>query len=321
MLDNKVLIENIKRLCEEHDIKITNLEKELGFGAGIISRWGNDADPSLSKIIQIAEFFNVSLDDIIGYGYIVNDKFLEKLISQTANKSIQWNLYNNMNEYQPKQYFDADIYNYEFLDQNDINNFLETNKEISYYYKVNNGYISIYGFYQCHDIINPKEIKLFIQPDYESELIEQDYSYDQLKVLWLKILYNMKNDAPDEIKAEEFKNNFINGFEQNKKPLLIKDYNPVKVTQNLINTIINSSYDFMLYDLYSEAIIKKSDFAGTNFKGIEFYNKYKNELGDIKKTIYNINGVVLLIADYRIMKLSNISYEECTNKFKKIVTI
>ncbi len=210
MLDNKILIDNIRRLCDEHNLKITNLEKELGFGAGIINRWGNDADPSLSKIMQVAEYFHVSIDDIIGYKYIVHDEFLEKLIFQTSNKIIQWKNYSNKNDKEPKQYFEFDINSYEFIDQSDIDYFFETHKELSYYHDINGAYVSIYAYYEHHNIISPNEIKLFIQPAFEAELIEQDYSYEQLKTLWLKILYNMEMNAPDEIKAEEFKNSFVN---------------------------------------------------------------------------------------------------------------
>ncbi len=210
MLDNKVLIENIRRLCDKRNIKITNLEKELGFGAGIINRWGNDADPSLSKIMQVAKYFNVSIDDIIGYKYIVHDKFLEKLILQTTHKIIQWKNYSNENDKEPKQYFGFDISSYDFIDQSDIDYFFETHKELSYYYDFNGVYVSIYAYYDYHNITSPKEIRLFIQPAFEAELIEQDYSYEQLKTLWLKVLYSIETNEPDEIKAEEFKNNFIN---------------------------------------------------------------------------------------------------------------
>ncbi len=225
MLDNKVLIENIRRLCDKNDIKITNLEKELGFGAGIISRWGNDADPSLSKILQVAKHFKVSVDDIIGYEYIVEDKFLEKLILQTANKTIQWKGYGNEDNKMPKQYIGFDINSYDLVNQSDIDYFLETHKELSYYYGVNGGYISIYGYYKYHNVIKPEEIKLFIQPDYAAQLIEQDYSYEQLKPLWLKILYTIEADAPDEIKAEEFKMSFIKEFKNSQNNRNIIDKN------------------------------------------------------------------------------------------------
>lgn len=210
MLNNKVLIENIRRLCNKRNIKITNLEKELGFGAGIINRWGNDADPSLSKIIQIADYFKVSIDEVVGYNNVINDEFIEKIISQTEDKVIQWKPYNNTKN-QPKQY-----YGYLDLSVNDFNSikefddYISFHKEVSYYTLINDVYISIYGQYNGFNIFKPEELKLFIQPTIESELIPQNnYSTKQLTQLWLKVLYSMGTNAPDEIKAEEFKNAFI----------------------------------------------------------------------------------------------------------------
>lgn len=209
MLDNKLLIENIKRLCSQHNIKITNLEKELGFGAGIISRWGNDADPSLSKIIQVADYFHVSIDEVVGHNNIINDKFLEKLISQTEDRIIQWNAYED-NDNEPKKYDPTIKTIIEYINSEDYEEYRKNHQHTSFYTKINNGYISIDGYYEYQEILNPKEIKLFIQSDNNAQLVEQDYSYDQLKVLWLKVLKIMGNEAPDEIKTEEFKNNFIN---------------------------------------------------------------------------------------------------------------
>lgn len=234
MLDNKVLIDNIRRLCDEHGIKITNLEKELGFGAGIISRWGNDADPSLSKILQIAEYFKVSIDDIVGYGYIIHDKFIEKLIFQTESKIIKWKHYDNSQSENPKQYFEPSYESYTFISQKDIDDFLETHKEISYYISINHGYVSIYACYEYQNIIKPFEIKLFIQPERNAELIEQDYTYEQLKILWLKILYSMGKNAPDTIKAEELKNSFVN---ENKALLEQFKDNPV-VLKQIYNQVV-----------------------------------------------------------------------------------
>ena len=56
----------------------------------------------------------------------------------------------------------------------------------------------------------PLDIKLFIQPNDNASLIFQDYTKEQLISLWLKVLYSLNKEAPDEIKAEELKNCFIN---------------------------------------------------------------------------------------------------------------
>lgn len=267
MLNNEVLFNNIKSLCEQKGIKITNLEKELGFGGGIISRWGNDADPSLSKIMLVAKYFHVSIDDVIGYGYIVDDKFLEKLILQTTNKTIKWKDYSNEDDKKPKQHFGFDIASYDFIDQAEIDCFFNTHKELSFYCDINGRYISIYGYYDYHNILNPKEITLFIQPALEAELIEQNYSYEQLKILWLKVIYSMGKKAPDEIKVEEFKNDFIN--------------TPENLTDEKINDILaNPSIMNIIETVDTKEFLKIQEmFENPEFKaGLQMLNNIQNYL-------------------------------------------
>lgn len=254
MLNNKILIENIKKLCDKNNIKITNLEKELGFGAGIISRWGNDADPSLSKIIQVADYFHVSIDEVVGHNNIINDKFLEKLISQTEEKIIQWNAYDNENEDQPKQYFGFSFLKVtDFINIEDFNDFIASHKELSYYIQINNKYVSLYGQYNDFNITKPEELKLFIQISKESELIPQLYDTKQLMPLWLKVLYTMGASAPDEIKVEEFKNNFVlNNSKLNSKNTISK-----KSDLSDIRNLMSSPEVLKLMELYNQPAFRE----------------------------------------------------------------
>lgn len=228
-MNNEQIVNSIKALCQEHNITITKLEDTLGMSQGLISRW-NKSDPSLSKIIDIANFFEVSLDEVTGYRNIINDKFINKLLAQTTNKIIKWHVYNN-DENEPKQYYQP-LDNYNFLSQEDVDDYFNSRTELSYYTHINNGYISIYCYYEYDDIKAPVEIKLFIQPNENASLVLQDYKKDQLLPLWLKILYTLNEEAPDEIKAEELKNAFIS--EDNKAA-----FGSVK-TKNT-NTIINDA--------------------------------------------------------------------------------
>lgn len=204
-MNNERIVNSIKSLCKSHNITVTKLEEVLGLSQGLISRW-NKSDPSLSKIIDIADYFNISIDEVVGHRNVLNDKFIEKLIISTDNGEIQWKNYNSK-ENVPKQYLEpCDI---AFISQKDFEEYSNTHQEISYYSQINNSYISIYGSYEYNNIKDPKVIKLFIQPDKKSELIKQDYSSEQLVSLWLKILFALNEEAPAEIKAEEFKNSFI----------------------------------------------------------------------------------------------------------------
>lgn len=212
-MDNELLVQSIRNLCKSNNISISQLENELNFGAGLVSRWVKSS-PSIDKIVDIADYFHVSLDEVVGYHNVINDKFLEKLIQQTEDKTIQWNKYlaedsNNI----PKQYHEN--INYEFISQQDAEDFFFNHAEISYYVKIQESYVSLYGTYDHQNILNPSDLKLFIQPNDDANLIEQFYSYEQIKVLWLKVLYSLGENAPDEIKVEEFKNAFVNDF---KKP-------------------------------------------------------------------------------------------------------
>ncbi|MBS4931779.1 MAG: helix-turn-helix transcriptional regulator [Clostridiales bacterium] len=59
------MIEKINKLCKENGISISQLERELGFGKGTISKW-KSSSPSLDKAIAIADYFNVDMDYLIG---------------------------------------------------------------------------------------------------------------------------------------------------------------------------------------------------------------------------------------------------------------
>lgn len=95
---NEELLYNIKRLCKEHEITVTTLEKELNIGAGTISRW-NKASPSLDKIVKIASKFKVSVDELIGYTMSIKTEvcnedtklIISYLNEMTVNNEIYWN--------------------------------------------------------------------------------------------------------------------------------------------------------------------------------------------------------------------------------------
>ena len=88
-MDNELLVSNIKNLCKTNDMPISQLEKELGFGAGLISRW-TKADPSIGKIIDIADFFYVSLDSLAGRKLHKQESFIPLLLRLTQDKEITW---------------------------------------------------------------------------------------------------------------------------------------------------------------------------------------------------------------------------------------
>lgn len=63
---DSIIYLRIKELCEEQGITISGLEKELGFGTGVIGKWKNHAVPTIDKLSKIAGFFHTSVDYLIG---------------------------------------------------------------------------------------------------------------------------------------------------------------------------------------------------------------------------------------------------------------
>lgn len=59
-----MLLEKIKQLCEKNGTNIANLEKELGFGSGTIRKW-NVVSPSVLNLKKVADYFHVSVDDLL----------------------------------------------------------------------------------------------------------------------------------------------------------------------------------------------------------------------------------------------------------------
>lgn len=59
-----MLLDKIKKLCNENKITITELEKALKFGNATIHKW-DTAQPSAFKVKMVAEYFNVSIDYLL----------------------------------------------------------------------------------------------------------------------------------------------------------------------------------------------------------------------------------------------------------------
>lgn len=57
--------ETIKKLCKDNGVTVTGLEKELGFARGSLCKV-NTSKPSMEKVQKIAEYFNVSIERLMG---------------------------------------------------------------------------------------------------------------------------------------------------------------------------------------------------------------------------------------------------------------
>ena len=65
------LYARVKYLCDKNKISIYQLERELGISNGYIKKW-ETSSPTIERISKVAEFFNVSVDYLIGKSDIEN---------------------------------------------------------------------------------------------------------------------------------------------------------------------------------------------------------------------------------------------------------
>ncbi|MDT2531874.1 helix-turn-helix transcriptional regulator [Enterococcus raffinosus] len=60
-----MLLNRVKELANERNMTIAELERKLDFGQGSISKW-NKQSPSSERLQNVADFFDVSTDYLLG---------------------------------------------------------------------------------------------------------------------------------------------------------------------------------------------------------------------------------------------------------------
>lgn len=82
-----ILFIRIKELCEKRDITLMELCNTLGLSQSLIRKWKSTASPSVEKIRRVAEYFDVSVDYLIGLSDIPDQA--EKIIEDADFISLQ----------------------------------------------------------------------------------------------------------------------------------------------------------------------------------------------------------------------------------------
>lgn len=59
-----MLVKNIKALCEREGVTVKALEEICNLGNGTIRRW-NRYVPSVDKVLRVASFFGVTIDELL----------------------------------------------------------------------------------------------------------------------------------------------------------------------------------------------------------------------------------------------------------------
>lgn len=63
-----MILEEIKRLCEERGVSIARVEREAGLPNATIRKWEH-SDPRVRNLKAVADYFGVPVDDLIPKTY------------------------------------------------------------------------------------------------------------------------------------------------------------------------------------------------------------------------------------------------------------
>ena len=79
-------VDRVKKLCKDNGIAISKLEKELGFGNGYIGQLRKGTFPD-DRLRKIADYFNVSIDYLLGIPPIGNIDMIEQVHGEDVAKA------------------------------------------------------------------------------------------------------------------------------------------------------------------------------------------------------------------------------------------
>ena len=81
-MNSSLIKENVKRLAKERKISIAKIERDLGFSKKYISKL-DQYNPSIDKVIAMADYLHVSVDELVGYTGDQDDD-LKKLMDMAS---------------------------------------------------------------------------------------------------------------------------------------------------------------------------------------------------------------------------------------------
>lgn len=88
--DNFLLLDKITMLCQLQGITVAELERTLNFSNSSMRRW-NTSLPSIDKVVKVADFFNISLDDLLDREVDVNESksfLLDEVLANDESISV-----------------------------------------------------------------------------------------------------------------------------------------------------------------------------------------------------------------------------------------
>ena len=59
-----MLYDSVKRICEEKEISVGKIEKDLQLSNGSICKW-NENEPGIRKVQKVADYLGVSIEELL----------------------------------------------------------------------------------------------------------------------------------------------------------------------------------------------------------------------------------------------------------------
>lgn len=200
-MDNELIVNSIKQLCKNNGITVSFMEKEIGMSQGLVSKWAKTT-PSLDKIIDIADYFHETIDDVIGRTLDkedANDMLIEKLSALTINDSLIWLDTSDVK-------YSSSLENYELFDLiRDYAEIFEAN------YKKDSSFIVVIQYNMNAGSMEDISCFLYVRPDINSLPVLIVDNTSTLYKLWLLIHTKLKG-TPDEYKAEKVIQDFLEDY-------------------------------------------------------------------------------------------------------------
>lgn len=195
-MNNQILVNNIKKICKDKQVSISVMEKDLYMSPGLISRWAKTT-PALDRVLEIANYLQVSLDTLIGNANETtdNDKtinyLLLKLYNKTINADIEWQIFNPNN---------TD----ENLHTQIISSIITENNMDCFYCNVNNGSFILTIVYNDSE----KDLSLYVLADQNSVPEPKCSDNEKLYNLYNYLLKRLSKRL-NTMKADNFINDFL----------------------------------------------------------------------------------------------------------------
>ena len=78
----------IQLLCKQYGITVTKLEKEFHKSRGFYQKWATSM-PNTANLIEIADYFNVSLDYLVGREQRISDEAVDTNVEIAVNDELR----------------------------------------------------------------------------------------------------------------------------------------------------------------------------------------------------------------------------------------